>query len=66
MLATHEIQLGAESTTGTNVARITLVIFGNECGAVLQRNLCRKTAVKQRGQDKELSLHGYAPQQAWV
>lgn len=60
-LATHELLLGAESTTRTIITRKTLAIFGNECGAVLQRNLFRKTAAKQRGgQDEELSLRGYA------
>lgn len=61
-LSTHEILLGPESTTGANVTWTTLVILWNEYGAVLQRNLRRKTAMKQRGgQDEELSLHGYAP-----
>lgn len=67
LLAANKIPLGAENTTETNVTRIPVVKSGNECGALLQRNLQRKIPVKQRGgQDEGLSCTAMLPQQASV
>lgn len=67
LLAANKIPLGAENATETNVTRITGVRFGNECGALLQRNLQRKIPAKQRGgQDEGLSCTAMLPQQASV